>query len=167
MSLELNVDESVEKKVIAAFFEAIFWNENNNKKKFRKLRQDLVFSTTVFLLTFRLRCLCILNFVWPQEVSDENLSHGRLNIQGGVDYQDNLTSSLSEFPFSSYNFDPFVPNVQFLYSLKTSEKLTVFWYFQGLEKGCIGTNEWVKRNEQSFQNHNIWMSKCHYHTKYS
>ena len=85
MSLELNVDESVEKKVIAVFFEAIFWNENNNKKKFRKLRQDLVFSTTVFLLTFRLRCLCILNFVWPQEVSDENLSHGCLNIQGGVD----------------------------------------------------------------------------------
>ena len=37
----------------------------------------------------------------------------------------------------------FVPNAPFLYLLKTSEKLTVFWCFQGVEKGCIG-NEWVK-----------------------
>ena len=38
--------------------------------------------------------------------------------------------------------NPFVPNVSFLYSLKTSENLTVFWCFQGVEKGCI-ENEWV------------------------
>ena len=36
----------------------------------------------------------------------------------------------------------FVPNAPFLYPLKTSENRTVFWYFQGVEKGCIG-NEWV------------------------
>ena len=41
------------------------------------------------------------------------------------------------------SFSPFVPNAPFLYLLKTSEKLTVFWCFQGVEKGCIG-NEWVK-----------------------
>ena len=38
--------------------------------------------------------------------------------------------------------NPFVPNAPFLYPSKTSENLTVFWCFQGVEKGCIG-NEWV------------------------
>ena len=33
----------------------------------------------------------------------------------------------------------------FLYPLKTSKNLTVFWCFQGFEKGCIG-NKWVNRN---------------------
>ena len=40
-------------------------------------------------------------------------------------------------------FNPFVPNVSFLYPLKTWENLTIFWCFQGAEKECIG-NEWVK-----------------------
>ena len=40
--------------------------------------------------------------------------------------------------------NPFVPSAPFLYLLKTSENLTVFWCFQGVEKeGCFG-NEWVK-----------------------
>ena len=39
--------------------------------------------------------------------------------------------------------NPFVPNAPFLYPLKTSENLTVFLCFQGVEKGCI-ENEWVK-----------------------
>ena len=38
--------------------------------------------------------------------------------------------------------NPFVSNAPFLYLLKTSENLTVFWYFQGVEKRCTG-NEWV------------------------
>ena len=47
-------------------------------------------------------------------------------------------------------FNPFVPNAPFLYPLKTlSEKLTIFWCFRRIEKGCIG-NEWVKPNS-SFQ----------------
>ena len=41
------------------------------------------------------------------------------------------------------SFNPFVPNGPFPYPLKTSEKLKVFWCFQGIEKGCI-ENEWVK-----------------------
>ena len=45
-------------------------------------------------------------------------------------------------PGTSVNL--FVPNAPFLYPLKTSKNFTVFWCFQGLEKGCIG-NEWVKR----------------------
>ena len=39
--------------------------------------------------------------------------------------------------------NPCVLNAPFLYPLKTSENLKVFWYFRGVEKGCIG-NEWVK-----------------------
>ena len=39
-------------------------------------------------------------------------------------------------------FNPFVPNETFLYSLKT-ENFTIFWCFQGADKGCIG-NKWVK-----------------------
>ena len=31
-----------------------------------------------------------------------------------------------------------------LYPLKTSENHKVFWYFQGVEKGCFG-NKWVKK----------------------
>ena len=43
---------------------------------------------------------------------------------------------------------PFVPNAPFLYTLKTSENLTAFWCFQGLEKGYIG-NKWVKDKQSS------------------
>ena len=41
-------------------------------------------------------------------------------------------------------FNPFVPNASSLYSLETTENLTVFWCFQGVEKGCFG-NEWVNK----------------------
>ena len=43
---------------------------------------------------------------------------------------------------------PFVPNATFLYPLKTSENRKVFWYFQGVEKECIG-NEWVNLQKES------------------
>ena len=39
----------------------------------------------------------------------------------------------------------FVPNARFLYPLKTSENLPVFWRFQGVEKGCI-KNAWLNLN---------------------
>ena len=38
--------------------------------------------------------------------------------------------------------NPFAPNAPFIYALETSEKVKVFWRFQGVEKACIG-NEWV------------------------
>ena len=41
------------------------------------------------------------------------------------------------------SFKPFVHHAPFLYPLKTSEYLTKFWCFQGIEKGYIG-NEWIK-----------------------
>ena len=34
--------------------------------------------------------------------------------------------------------NPLVPNAPSLYPLKTSENLKIFWYFQGVEKDCIG-----------------------------
>ena len=42
-----------------------------------------------------------------------------------------------------FEINPFVPNAPFLYALKISENLTVSWWFQKVEKGCIG-KKWVK-----------------------
>ena len=39
--------------------------------------------------------------------------------------------------FICRHLNPFVPNVLFLYALKTSENHKVFWCFQEAEKGCI------------------------------
>ena len=57
------------------------------------------------------------------------------------------------FCLEDWNFNPFVPNAPFLYRLKTSENLRVFWYFQGVEKGythsgfspffCEGGRNWI------------------------
>ena len=44
------------------------------------------------------------------------------------------------------SFNSFVPNALFLYTLKTSENLTVFECFQGIKKGCI-RNEWVNKKD--------------------
>ena len=38
--------------------------------------------------------------------------------------------------------NPFFLKALFLYPLNTSENLTIFWCFQGVEKWCIG-NKWV------------------------
>ena len=42
-----------------------------------------------------------------------------------------------------FRFNQFVLNALFLYALKTSENLTVFLGFQGVENGWIA-NKWVK-----------------------
>ena len=49
-------------------------------------------------------------------------------------------------PSVHHQINPFVPNAPFLYRLKTSENLTVFSYFQRVEKGCIGNElvNWTK-----------------------
>ena len=49
----------------------------------------------------------------------------------------------SEIRLWELSINPFISNATFLYPMKTSENLTVFWCFQGVEKGCIG-NEWIK-----------------------
>ena len=43
-----------------------------------------------------------------------------------------------KFSFNVEYFNPFVANAPFLYPLKTSENLIVFWCSQGIEKECIG-----------------------------
>ena len=45
--------------------------------------------------------------------------------------------------FLYFLINPVIPNAPFLYPLKT-ENRKVFWYFQEIEKGCIG-NEWVNQ----------------------
>ena len=45
------------------------------------------------------------------------------------------------------SINPFVLNAPFLHPLKISENLTVFWCFQGVEKGCIG-NKRVKTTKK-------------------
>ena len=52
--------------------------------------------------------------------------------------------------------DSFVPNAPFLYPLKTSENLTVFWCFQGVGKECIGS-KWVKTDKK------MWIFCMHKH----
>ena len=47
------------------------------------------------------------------------------------------------FKINFKHINQFVPNVLLLFPLKTSENLTVFLCFQGVEKGCI-RDEWVK-----------------------
>ena len=39
-----------------------------------------------------------------------------------------------------FMISPFVPNASFLYPLKTSENLKIFWFFQVVEKGSIVKN---------------------------
>ena len=51
-----------------------------------------------------------------------------------------LLENLLLFPM---RINPFLPYAPFLYPLKTSENLTVFWCFQGVAKGCIGS-KWFK-----------------------
>ena len=50
------------------------------------------------------------------------------------------------FECLSTYFNPFVPNASYLYPLKTSENIKVFWCFQGVQKGCI-ESKWIKREK--------------------
>ena len=47
-----------------------------------------------------------------------------------------------------WSLNPFVPNPPFLDPLKTSENLSVFWYFQGVEKEYI-SNKWVTQQNSA------------------
>ena len=58
-------------------------------------------------------------------------------------------------------FNPFVPNVPFLYSQKALENRKVFWCFQGVEKSCIG-NEWVNVKVLKANNEKTYKSSHQY-----
>ena len=51
--------------------------------------------------------------------------------------------SADKSSFVCIDMNPLVPNVPFLWLQKTSENREVFWFFQVVEKGCIG-NKWVQ-----------------------
>ena len=59
--------------------------------------------------------------------------------------------------FTNYA-NPFFPNALFLYPLKTSAKLTVFWCFQRVEEGCIW-NKWVKSSPQIGMKTNVCLQQ--------
>ena len=89
----------------------------------------------------RLTCLSIYLFPWIFFVSIISTFFARW-----------LCKFLRIFLFSYFarnvhlsHFNPFFPNAPFLYPLKISDYLTVFWCFQEIQKGCIG-NECVKYN---------------------
>ena len=64
-----------------------------------------------------------------------------LYMNKNIQFTGSSESAGNTYPQEKQN--PFVPNASFFYPLKTSENFTVFWCFQGVEKGCIG-NKWVK-----------------------
>ena len=51
--------------------------------------------------------------------------------------------------------NPFVPNAPFLYPLKISDNLTVFWCFQGVQKEYIG-NKWVNWHSKTTKLDILW-----------
>ena len=65
-------------------------------------------------------------------------------------YLQRLVPLISDFWQGCLN--TFVPNATFLYPLKASESLTVFWCFQGAEKRWIG-DKWV-----NYSVHNSWVA---------
>ena len=58
------------------------------------------------------------------------------------EWLDKYYKVLNQNHLLNLGFNPFAPNAPFPYPLTPSETLTIFWCFQGVEKGCIG-NEWV------------------------
>ena len=104
------------------------------------LKKCVSFNEVVWLATMKMR-LKIKNESHRYGINNPRLRHGYKCIKyemcliimmviGIKQHLSNIWSSIHE------NVNPYVPNALFLYYL------TVFWYFQEIEKGCIG-NEWV------------------------
>ena len=72
------------------------------------------------------------NVLWPSDTINKTFEN---NAKNPKEFQKLCNQS-------SLIINPFAPSAPFLYPLKTSEHLTVFWCFQGVEKGCIG-DKWV------------------------
>ena len=88
-------------------------------------------------------------YKWPLSSCDHNIQSSKSKMYlAAIIYKDkDLHSFLGnlhpcEYDTWFYNppkINPFVPNAPFLYPLKTSKNHKVFWCFQGVEKGCIGS----------------------------
>ena len=103
----------------------------------------------------------ILSNFWKLQLLEEpKCSHiARYNIfEKDISIATNgILTSHSHYLISA-DLNPFFPNALFRYPLKTSEKLTIFWCFHGVEKGWIN-NEWVKTIQSGKYDHNNhWLS---------
>ena len=56
-----------------------------------------------------------------------------------------IVENCIHFKLNSCLLNSFVPIAPLLYLQKSSENLTVFWCFQGVEKGCIGNDELIRK----------------------
>ena len=87
----------------------------------------------MFLYIQAMTFLSFYPLLFPNGIKDKISVANKLSITG---------------PNHSY-INPFVPNAPFLYCLKTLENRKVFWYIQGVEKGCF-ENKWVNTTHTPF-----------------
>ena len=74
-----------------------------------------------------------------------NTQHFQIFVAQAHDASLGYYMSLVARKKDDHRVNPFVPNAPFLYPLKTSENVSVFRCFQGVEKRCIA-KEWVNTN---------------------
>ena len=129
-------------------FKYVFLNSRFRFQLIFKLKSES--GSRVFFRSSHCRCSIKKAFLKNFAIFKENtcVRVSLIKLQAYSYFEKHLETTASSFwffvlPFPSSDvINPFVPNVPFLYPLKTSENLTVFQCFQGLGKGCIG-NEWV------------------------
>ena len=97
-----------------------FWNQplrdalrNRRSTYFDRASYDVSFCIKMLFLT---SFLCVFNYIFLKEKSKKKIC-------------------FTNIKFNALN--PFVPSAPFLYPLKTSENLNVFWCFQGVEEECL------------------------------
>ena len=78
-----------------------------------------------------------LEFFWSENFSKYGKIHFLRSDRLAKKLRERIIRSIISSFNHSININLFVPNANFLYPLKTSENLPVFWCFQGLEEGCI------------------------------
>ena len=95
---------------------------------------------------FSFLILILINVTWGFSVqfsTDAKINFCMSDISHPTKYNKIRGFKIFSVTYFFLQTNPFVPNAPFLYPLKTSENLKVFWCFQGVEKRCIG-NKWVK-----------------------
>ena len=93
--------------------------------------------------------------LWPPKVRWMKINHLTLQIFSQAEKFDKM-SNITRYQIwhkllyqKNSILNPFVPTTPFLYPLKTSENLTVFWCFQWVEKEWLGTNGLIPLNVYS------------------
>ena len=107
-------------------------------RKFHGLHAE-IFSNSTADHCFYNSIMTAETYSWIQE--REIVFHFSKNV--AKTYSNGLKISRSNEVKYLFHFNSFILDAPFLYPLKTSKILTVFWCFRRIEKGCIG-NKWVK-----------------------